>query len=281
MENAMTITKTRNDAKLILKNMPKELQAACDKIFVAGADLGGAILNTNERDSAFRLALLEASNTFGKPDKNSPYKGFGDFACAVFGFKSAPSVTNAVKVAEMIDVPQIPKLGAWYSTSQLYELRGIAPDELKRAVESGELRAGMTTKELREYRQSHELPDGTPEVIPMFKAHIIAPNGENLPFDGTLDELKDAMRDTINTDATIENDRFGSYNPHATELRGKREIAGKGLFLCFGTKVCTSVYFPAEREKPTKTGTAATIAAQNATIEKLMAELAELKAKQG
>ena len=281
MENSMLITKTRNDAKLILKNMPKELQAACDKIFVAGADLGGAILNTNERDSAFRLALLEASNTFGKPGKDSPYKGFADFACAVFGFKSAPGVTNAVKVAELIDVPKIPKLGAWYSTSQLYELRGIAADELKAAVASGELHAGMSTKELREYRQAHELPDGTPKVVPMFKAHIRTPGGENLPFDGTLDELKDAMRDSIGTDATIEEDRFGTFNPHATEVRGKREISGKGLFLCFGTKTCTAVYFPAEREKPAKSATAATIAVQNATIEKLMAEIEELKAKQG
>ena len=281
MENSMLITKSRNDAKLILKNMPKELQAACDKIFVAGADLGGAILNTNERDSAFRLALLEASNTFGKPDKDSPYKGFGEFACAVFGFKSAPSVTNAVKVAELIDMPCIPKLGVWYSTAQLYELRGIAAEELKRAVESGELHAGMTTKELREYRQAHELPDGTPKVVTTFKAHLLTPSGATIPFDGTLDELKDAMRDTIETDATIEDDRFGTFNPHATELRGKREISGKGLFLCFGAKVCTAVYFPAEREKSTKTATAATIAAQNATIEKLMAELAELKAKQG
>lgn len=278
MENSMTITKTRNESKLILKNMPAAVQAACDKIFVAGADFGGAIIATNEKDRAFRLALLDASNAYGKPE-NSPYKGFGEFACAVFGFTSAPSVTNAVRVAEMIDVPNIPKLGAWYSTSQLYELRGVAADTLKADVQNGTLHAGMTTQELREYRKAHELDDGKADVVPMFAAHIIPASGAAFAFDGTMDELRDKMRSCIDTDADIEDDRFGTFNPHATELRGKKQVKGKGLFLCFGTQICTAVYYPAERTKAS--ADAATVKAQNATIAELMARIKELEAKQG
>lgn len=279
MENALTITQSRNDAKLILKNMPKELQAACDKIFVAGADLGGAIINTNERDSAFRLALLEASNTFGKPDKGSPYKGFGDFACAVFGFKSAPSVTNAVKVAELIDVPKIPKLSAWYSTAQLYELRGVDSETLKADVANGTLRAGMTTAELREYNNAHKLDDGKAELIPMFTAHITCNDGNTRSFDGTLDEIRAEMVNALDVDATVESDRFGTFNPHATELRGKKQINGKGLVVVFGLRVVTCVYFPVERKK--QTPTQATVEAQNATIAELMKRIAELEASKG
>lgn len=279
MENAMTISKTREDAKLILKNMPKALQAACDKIFIAGADLGGAIINKNERDSAFRLALLDASNTFGKPDKNSSYKGFGEFACAVFGFKSEQGVTHAVKVAEFIDVPQIPKLGAWYSTDQLYELRSVDSETLKADIANGKLRAGMTTKELREYNNAHKLDDGKAELIPMFTAHITGNDGNTHSFDGTLDEIRAEMVNALDVDAAVESDRFGTFNPHATELRGKKQINGKGLVVVFGLRVVTCVYFPVERNK--QTPTQATVEAQNATIAELTKRIAELEAKQG
>lgn len=277
MENSMVISKSREDSKLILKNMPKAVQATCDKVFVAGADLGGRIVATNESDSAFRIALLDASNAFGAV-KDSPYKGFADFACAVFGFTSAPAVTNAVKVAEHIDLPQIPKLSAWYSTGMLYELRDVPAERLKADVESGALHAGMTMKELREYNRSCKLEDGDdmPALVPMFTAHITPAGGETLRVDGTLEEIKLAMWNALGVDASMDEDRYGSFNPHATELRGKREVKGKGIALVFGVKMVSAVYFPIEREKKTESA----VEAQNATIAKLMARIAELEAAQ-
>lgn len=297
MENSITITKTREESKLILKNMPKAVQAACDKIFVAGADFGGAIMQTNEKDRAFRLALLDASNAFGKPGKDSPYKGFGDFACAVFGFTSESAVTNAVKVAESIDVPNVPKLGAWYSTSMLYELRGIAPNVLAEDVKCGFLRAGMTQKELREYRKAHVLDDGTPKLAKLFNGELTA------AFEGktytcpihslTEDELHFELaraaglaRGMSEEDAGelalgAESDRYGTFNPHAENDDGKTKTKGKGLFFVINGAMASVVYFPAKTAKTAKSdGNASTIAAQNATIAKLMAELEALKAEQ-
>lgn len=303
MENSITITKTREESKLILKNMPKAVQAACDKIFVAGADFGGAIMQTNEKDRAFRLALLDASNAFGKPGKDSPFKGFGEFACAVFGFTSTAAVTNAVKVAESIDVPNIPKLGAWYSTSQLYELRGISPAVLTEDVKSGLLHAGMTTQELREYRKAHELDDGKPKLAKLYdgEGFIFAiderdglPYSDRFTFYGvTEDELRVDLVKRIalfkgmyESDADAfargaESDRFGTFNPHADNDDGKTKTKGKGVFFAMSGAMASATYFATKTTKTTKSDeNAATIAAQNATIEKLMQELAALKAAQ-
>lgn len=261
METSMTIQKTREDAKLILKYMPKEVQAACDKIFVAGADLGGAIVATNERDSAFRLALLDASRAYGKP-KDSKYKGFGDFACAVFGFTSAPAVTNAVKVAEHIDVPKLPKLSAWYSTSMLYELRDVPTDVLKADVESGTLRAGMTSKELRAYNATHKLESDAPEVVKLYDVEITTVLYDNKgatvdiahAYGKTLDEIKAAI---TGEGRPNEDDRFVSFNPHASLSRvnskgAAKEITGKGVMYVAPGIFSKIVYFPAETSKAAK-----------------------------
>ena len=279
MQESMTITKTRNDAKLILKNMPKELQAACDKIFVAGADFAGAIVNTNERDSSFRIALLEASNTYGKPE-NSPYKGFADFACAVFGFKSAPAVTQAVKVAQAIDVPKLPKLASWYSTSLLYELRDVSAETLKADVQNGTLHAGMTAKELRAYNNAHKLEDDAPKVIPMYSAYITLYAPDSIPvrhsYTGDIDGLKAKITEIMGVDASVEDDRFFTFNPHAQMEDGKRKTDGKGMGAVFGDVIAKAVYFKMKTEK-TKEPTAETVKAQNDTIAALMAELEALK----
>lgn len=297
MENSMIITKSREESKLILKNMPKAVQAACDKIFVAGADFGGAIMQTNEKDRAFRLALLDASNAFGKPGKDSPYNGFGEFACAVFGFTSAPSVSNAVKVAESIDVPNVPKLGAWYSTFMLYELRGVAPQTLTEDVKNGTLHAGMTQNELREYRKAHTLDDGTSKLAKLYDAEIIA-CFDGKPFEAAIhgvteEEMRSELarqvaiaRGMTEEDADafvngVEADRFGTFNPHAELNDGKSKSKGKGLFIAFNGAMASVVYFPTKTAKTAKNSeNSATIAAQNATIAKLMAELEALKAAQ-
>ena len=256
MENSMTITKTRNDAKLILKGMPKALQAACDKIFIAGADFAGAIVNTNEQDSVFRLALLEASNTYGKPE-NSEFKGFGDFACAVFGFTSASAVTNAVKVAEHIDLEKIPKLSSWYSTGMLYELRDVSADILREDIKSGALHAGMTQKELRAYNASHQMDDGKADVVKMYNAYIQFSDGisKTCTYEELLDTMRMLCRENLglNTETIIETDRFGSYNPHVTITpdKGKPKDA-KGIFLAYGRFNLTAWYYPAERSKTRK-----------------------------
>lgn len=280
--NAITITKTRDESKLILKNMPKVVQATCDKIWVAGADFAGATMTANERDSALRLALLDASNAFEAVKKDSGYKGFGAFACDVFGFGSDSAVTNAVKVAEQIDLPKVPKLSAWYSTFMLYELRGVPSERLKADVESGALHAGMTMQDLREYRKSCELEFGEDKakVVPTFDAHFAVNGVSKGAADLTFDEVKEHMRSLIETDAKIEDDRFASYNPHAErDIDAKTSVKGKGLVLVFGVTCVTCVYFPLKRSKVSKAN-ADTIAAQNATIEKLMAEIAALKAQQ-
>lgn len=281
MENSMTITKSRNDAKLILKNMPKELQAACDKIFVAGADFGGAIVNMNEHDSAFRLALLEASNTYGKP-KDSKYKGFGEFACAVFGFTSAPAVTNAVKVAAHIDAEKVPKLSSWYSTGMLYELRGVPADVLKTDVESGKLRPGMTQQELREYNAANKLEDGKAKVVKLY-------DGEYYAVRLHPDETAQVMHDTFKglsqdeicglldfVERQHDGTHFTAFNPHAeltrTTKKGTTTVNGKGIFFHSLEGVAWAKYFPAETSK-SNGPTAETVNAQNATIEKMRAAM--------
>lgn len=281
----MTITKTREDSKLILKNMPKAVQAACDKIFVAGADFGGAIMQTNEKDRAFRLALLDASNAFGKPGKDSPYKGFGAFACAVFGFTSESAVTNAVKVAEHIDIPNVPKLSAWYSTTTLYELRDVPAETLAEDIKSGKLHAGMTQKELRDYNKTHRLDSGKPVVVPMFDAHFTTSERESFSETLSLEDIRGKLFAIVGCEDN-KDDRIGTFNPHAelTRVTGKgnnKTVTGKGLMIAYNGRFASAVYFPTESAKTAKSGeNASTIAAQNATIAKLMAELEALKAAQ-
>lgn len=211
------------------------------------------------------------------------YKNFKDCAADIIGL--APSLaTQYRKAAERFycNPDCSSPVKDWYGPAALYELCRVKASDVAivKAVKSGELKESTTAKEVRAWADAYKaLTDGgeKPEVVKMYSAHIDAPNGEILPFEGTLEELHTAMRGTINTDATIENDRFGAFNPHATEIRGKREVAGKGLFLCFGSQVCTAVYFPLERTK--QFPDAATVAAQNETIAALMAEIAALKAQ--
>lgn len=280
MSNALAITKTRDESKMIIKNLPEEMRVECDKLFSATKTANASREEANKAESPMRKALFNlAKNT--EEVKKAGFKNFGEFAERVFGL--APSAaTNAVKVAEKFDCGESTPMVQWYSFYQLYELRDVSRQQIDADVESGVLHPFMRTEDLRAYNKAHKIDDGKPVILKTFDAHItvISATPAAFQFEGTIDEIHERMWDALKTDSIMEEDRFASYNPHSILKKGEKEVNGKGLVLVFGASIVTAVYFPTERKKA-QSDAEATIEAQNKTIAELMAKLKALEGKKG
>lgn len=256
-ESTLTVTRTREDAKALLKGKPVALQAACDMVFKAGTDAIAATMTAHEKESITRTYLYQAAQAYPKKNKDDKsYIPFRDFACELFGFSSAPAVTNAIKVAESIDIPAIPNLPAWYGTFQLYELRGVPADALKADMESGVLHAGMTTAELREYRKAYEdahaIEDDTPKLVPLFRCHFTSYNAQfgNPPASEWCEDMPAAdivpyMLNVVGYN-TKDTNRVGTFDPVAEDENGRK---GKGKFVCRREYALSCIIFPVARSK--------------------------------
>lgn len=274
----------RNEHKAQIAAFGKETRLAIDEAITAY----NALMESAGKDAAAMARRQAVAVSMMAEDKDALEKaGFESFKDAALALVHlAPSnATQYRKAGDFIRSKDAPAIVNWYSPSALYEFtaKKIPVETINDAIKSGELKEDMSFASIRAWCEAHSpksLTDGDEaEVIPMFSAHITWAGGETYAFDGTLDEIRAEMWRALNTDATMEEDRFGTFNPHATETRGKREVKGKGIVLVFGVKMVSAVYFPLQREKKGKTSTADTIAAQNETIEKLMAEIAALKAQ--
>lgn len=275
----------RSEYKNQIAAFGKETRLAIDEAIAAY----NAFAESNGKDAAAMARRQAVAVSMIAEDKDALEKaGFETFkdAAKVLVHLSPANATQYRKAGDFIRSKDAPAIVNWYSPSALYEFtaKKVPVEAINAAVKSGELKEDMPFALIRAWCEAHSpkaLTDGedTAEVIPMFSAHITPAGERTYAFDGTLDEIRAEMWNALNTDATMDEDRFGAFNPHATETRGKREVKGKGLALVFGVKMVSAVYFPAQRTK-SKSAASDTIAAQNATIEKLMAEIAALKAQQ-
>lgn len=246
-ESALTITKSKEESKLIIKNLPEAMRVECDKLFSATKTAAASRAEANKAESPMRRALYELSKNTEEV-KKAGFKSFGEFAERVFGLASS-AATNAAKVGEKFDCGKQTPLVEWFSFYQLYELRDVSREQLDADVESGVLRPNMTTEQLREYNRAHKLDDGKPVLVKMYDAHITVVGEVPFHFEGTLDEIKVKMWNVLGNETAIEEDRFGVYNPHISTKKGEKEVKLKGLFLAFGTKVVLTAYMPIERKK--------------------------------
>ena len=275
----------RNEHKAQIAAFGKETRLAIDEAISAY----NALVESTGKDAAAMARRQAVAVSMIAEDKEALDKaGFETFKDAALALVhlSPSNATQYRKAGDFIRSKDAPAIVNWYSPSALYEFtaKKIPTDTINAAIKSGELKEDMPFAAIRAWCEAHNpkaLTDGEDEVevVPMFTAHITPAGGETYAYDGTLDEIRAEMWRVLSTDATMDDDRFGTFNPHATEMRGKREVKGKGIALVFGVKMVSAVYFPLQRAK-SKSAVADTIAAQNATIEKLMAELAALKAQQ-
>lgn len=277
-ESALTVTKSKEESKLIIKNLPEAMRVECDKLFSATKTAAASRAEANKAESPMRKALYELSKNTDEV-KKAGFKSFGEFAERVFGLASS-AATNAAKVGEKFDSGKQTPLVEWYSFYQLYELRDVSREQIDADVESGILHPNMTTEQLRDYNRAHKLDDGKPVLVKMYDAHITVVGEVPFHFEGTMDEIKVKMWDSLGIDTVMEDDRFGTYNPHIITKKGEKEVKLKGMFLAVGTKVILTAYTPSERKKA-QSETDATIEAQNKTIAELMAKLKALEGKKG
>lgn len=270
------ITKTREESKAIVSRLPNALRVECDKVFAAGETL---IKSADETARVLSIALSHIAAD-EKAVEKAQYKTFKDLAADVFGIKPAQA-TQFRKVGDKFYCAEKPPIcSEWFTASKLYELRSVDSKILDEDAGSGLLRPDMTQAQLRDYAASKSLTDGA-EVVKLFDIHIYTKDGESA-FTGSEDDIYEALFDAVEAE-DAERDRVAHFNPHATlvkEAKGKtpaKEVKGKGLVIVYGTRVAHAVYFSTDRAKTAPSEE--TIAAQNKTIEALMAEIAALKAE--
>lgn len=299
----------RDEVKGIIKAFDTETRAAIDKALALGNDFVRA-----HADEASKVAKARAVAIFHiAKDKEAVektgYDSFKELSAALFGMEPS-TATNYRKAAERFycnaDAPQ--KLGEWYGPSALYELvrSKASNEELAAAIERGELKEGMTSRELRAWSESRKaLTEGEkPEVARLYDGSVLAiggfdtdrPRMYTAEFHGaTEDEIRAALalslgkcifgKDAPEADdyaVGVEDDRIGRFNPHAELDNGKKKVTGKGMFAASCDAMAKAVYFPHTTKAKEKEDNSAadTIKAQNATIAELMAKIAALEAAQ-
>lgn len=271
----------RADHKNEIAAFNTETRAAIDRAIVAFNDL--AKKSGKDAAAAMREQAI-ATYLMAKDEKALEKAGFETFkdAAKTLVHLAPANATQYRKAGEFILSENAPQIVHWYSPSTLYLFtsKKIPVDTINDAINSGELKEDMLVDNVKAWIAAHDpkaLTDGEEAVsiAKMFDASITH-SGGTFGFTGTLDDIKDKMRECVSTDTDIEDDRFGTFNPHAELDNGKKKVNGKGIVLVFGAFVVTATYFPTGRAKASPTEK--TVAAQNETIAKLMARIAELEA---
>lgn len=251
----------RDEVKGIIKVFDTETRAAIDKALALGNDFVRA-----HADEASKVAKARAVAIFHiAKDKEAVektgYDSFKELSAALFSMESS-TATNYRKAAERFycnaDAPK--KLGEWYGPSALYELvrSKASNEELAAAIERGELKEGMTSRELRAWAESRKaLTEGEKsEVAKLYDVRISGGSFDDVwKYGLTLDEAKEELLTAVQAELGIadvpsEDDRYGVFNPHAviTDDKGK-EYKGKGIFFTYGGAFAVATYFPAQRSK--------------------------------
>ena len=259
MEKTLTITTSKNDVRKLIAKLPEAVRVECDKLFVTAKDADAAITNAHTAESPLRATLARINHNEAAL-KDAGFKNFGEFAEKVFGLP-AQQATQAAKVGEKFDLAEKKSpLVEWFSFYGLYELRDVDMETLNADVKAGVLHKGMTQKELRAYNAAHKLEDGSTKVLKAYNAHFLIPGEtEGVAFTGAYEEILDAMREAcrqhlhLNADVVIEDDRFGSFNPHVTITPdGGKPKDAKGVFLAYSGFMMTAWYMPAPVQRKRK-----------------------------
>lgn len=285
----------RNEHKTQIAAFNAETRRAIDEAIVAINDFS----KKNAKDAAYMMRRQAIATYLMASDEEAITKAgfdtFKDAAAALVNLKPS-NATQYRKAGEFILSKDAPKVVQWYSPSTLYLFtsKKIPVETINHGIEAGELTEEMPATAVIAWIEAHNpkaLEDGeeSVKVLPKFDAHItihVPSARQPYAFTGTLDEIKAELVKAITAgDVIVDNDRYGTYNPHSVLKRGDKEVNGKAVFLAYGGSVATAVYFPVEKSKGGKGGkksaTAATVEAQNKTIEALMAEIEALKAKLG
>lgn len=282
-----TFSEIRMANKSIVENLPAALQVECDKYFTLHASEQANAIPTDKQRARICMMLTDDKEAL----KASGFNTVKDFAEAVLdiGGSRASQYTFCGRNYFFNDnITDKPACFDWYPVSVLYELRGVSVSRIKEDCENGTLKPWHTAKWIRDVYAAKAAaedpadPDkvNKAETVKMYAAHIQPAYGEAFAFDGTMAEIRAKMAECIGTDATIEEDRFAAYNPHAVEKQGDKEVTGKGLALVFGVNVVICVYYPLPRAKTAKQPTPPNYAAaaENMTDEEFEAFVAARKA---
>lgn len=245
----------RNEHKAQIAAFGKETRLAIDEAITAY----NALVESTGKDAAAMARRQAVAVSMIAEDKEALEKAgfetFKDAALALVHLAPA-NATQYRKAGDFIRSKDAPAIVNWYSPSALYMFtsKKVPVNVINAAIKSGDLKEDMSFAAIRAWCEAHDpkaLTDGeeSAEVVPIFTAHITFDGQPTYSFDGTLDEIRSELWRTLGTDATMDEDRFGTFNPHATEMRGKREVKGKGIVLVFGVKMVSAVYFPVQRTK--------------------------------
>lgn len=280
-ENTM-ISRTREDSKLILANLPKAVQADCDMIFAAAKDFDKATLKSGKA-IAISMARIDA---YEKTLKESGFKSLADFSDKVFGMKAANASQFRGVGKKFFLAEDAPACADWYTVAKLYELRNVDNAILSQDCNDGILNPSMTKDELVAYAKSKALESGDSKasVIKLYNAEIVKVDEKKLTvtrdmlYSVTLDEIKAVVAQDSSDEA-----RFSKYNPFVSVEKQDgdkaKTIACKAIFYAGTFYHATAKYF----EIGTKSNPLAAIPPEVMAIIKTLpeAEAAKLLAAYG
>ena len=248
----MTGSDTREIALSYVSKLPDAMRVEFDKYCTAVAQEKVSSLPADRQRAKLIMMLTADKDAL----KASGFKTVGDFVSVVLDCSGslASQYVFAGKNYWFNDKPEtVPECGKWYTATSLYLLKDVALSRIAEDCKNGTLKPAMTNAMLKEYAAKAKLEnpakpesDSKAKLTKTYTAHILA-----LLADGTvktdtlyaltMDEVKTAL---IPEDSAKDDDRFGSFNPHAkfTNADGK-EIACKGMFFASGAYMARATYY--------------------------------------
>lgn len=286
------ITITRKDVADTIKVFDLDTRKAIDEALALGNDFARAHNDEAKRVNVARAIAVYRIASDKEAIEKTGFKTFKDVAAALFGLAPA-NATNYRKAAEQFYCnDKAPTCKDWWGPSTLYLFcaAGVDNDTIAAGIAAGKLTEKSTNDQIKAWiasLYSVALEDGKADVLKLYDGEMVYFKfGPDKPVEEfrdvfhawTIDEIKAAIDPG---DGTHDDTYFTSFDPHAELTRptkkGTKTVKGKGIAFNSIDVMARAVYFPAETHKTAQKAnngpTADTVAAQNATIEKMRAAM--------
>lgn len=182
MENAIMINKSMPTFK------GKALNTATKVIFDA-VNKYNATATETRKTVAVTLARVEKNKTYAEDG----FKSLADYAAKIGLEKSlAHKLENAGRLLDS-EVPAVKEFAAAADYSKLAILASAPVDDLKAAINSGELTAATSQADVKAWKANNAAKNTPAKVLPNYEVHITFGNGSTLDYDSISLEAIDRL----------------------------------------------------------------------------------------
>lgn len=251
-----------------LNSVSEEIAAIGGRLTAESAKLAILLLNVENMgkdklaEDGFKSTSAYASETFniGKAAVSQLTKSARRFYVDADGNTIKPD--NAESVAR------------WYSPYTLCYLADFAPEDLKTAVEAGELKPDTPQAEVKKWASAHKEEPDEPEIVKTYTVNVISILTPSLAVERNeyYNITMDDMLDLEEVRAILYSEQAEMHCKPLTDSPFKSEVDGwKGRLIIGADGYAIIHYMPTPKQKRPKTA-ADKEAAERAMLAKLMAK---------